>query len=456
MITQLEIDGFKTFRGMTLELAPFQLIAGANDVGKSNLFDALDLLAHLADADLQSALETPRGSGLYLFTSDAQGEAAETIRLAVEMLVDPRIEDDWGTAADVRYTRMRYELEIGRRVDDGGRVRFAVQHEDLSPIQRSDDPWARRYIGRGRERWLPTLKTGRTVPFISTSNDGSVATVHLHQDGRGGGIATVAQEASRTVLSTIANAEFPHAFAAREEMRSWRLFRLQSTSAPLAAGLASRNGYSSAASHIAPDGGNIGPALARMQWESPRLLDGIAERLRWALPEIAAIEVEEEGGHRNYNVRLVYADGTGRDLAMLASSTVRLVTLAVLATDPNAGGVLLFDEPADALDLATCRGAARLLQAMSTNLEEPGAERLRQAIVVTRSAALISETQRLLTEGTDEPVHELRQIVVAKRGTTHLTETQRLRPSQQLELPLDIVPVEATITMAEVHGLLAE
>jgi AAA15 family ATPase/GTPase len=43
MITQIEIDGFKTFKDFKVELAPFQVIVGANGSGKSNLFDALQL-----------------------------------------------------------------------------------------------------------------------------------------------------------------------------------------------------------------------------------------------------------------------------------------------------------------------------------------------------------------------------------------------------------------------------
>lgn len=54
MITQIEIDGFKTFKDFKVELAPFQVIVGPNGSGKSNLFDALHLLSRLAEYDLSS------------------------------------------------------------------------------------------------------------------------------------------------------------------------------------------------------------------------------------------------------------------------------------------------------------------------------------------------------------------------------------------------------------------
>jgi hypothetical protein len=59
--TRIEIDGFKTFRGFELELRPFMVIAGANATGKSNLFDAVQLLARLAEDDLRTAVSSLRG-----------------------------------------------------------------------------------------------------------------------------------------------------------------------------------------------------------------------------------------------------------------------------------------------------------------------------------------------------------------------------------------------------------
>ena len=48
MITRIELDGFKTFQDFSLDLAPLQVIVGANGAGKSNLFDALRLLGRFA------------------------------------------------------------------------------------------------------------------------------------------------------------------------------------------------------------------------------------------------------------------------------------------------------------------------------------------------------------------------------------------------------------------------
>src|SRR5437764_15417964 len=100
MLTKIEIDGFKTFKDFKVELAPFQVIVGPNGSGKSNLFDALHLLSGLADADLRTAFQSPetqsqklRGDALELFTVLPDGQRANRIRIAVEMLVDRKVRD---------------------------------------------------------------------------------------------------------------------------------------------------------------------------------------------------------------------------------------------------------------------------------------------------------------------------------------------------------------------------
>src|SRR5579859_2725864 len=68
MITQIEIDGFKTFKDFKVELAPFQVIVGPNGSGKSNLFDALQLLSRLAEMELVLAFKGLRGEAREVFT----------------------------------------------------------------------------------------------------------------------------------------------------------------------------------------------------------------------------------------------------------------------------------------------------------------------------------------------------------------------------------------------------
>ena len=49
MITRIEIDGFKSFLDFKLDVPPFLALVGPNASGKSNLFDALRLVADVVE-----------------------------------------------------------------------------------------------------------------------------------------------------------------------------------------------------------------------------------------------------------------------------------------------------------------------------------------------------------------------------------------------------------------------
>src|ERR1700704_234999 len=55
MLTRLKVSGFKNLVDVDVRFGPFTCIAGANGVGKSNLFDAIRFLSALADHQLLDA-----------------------------------------------------------------------------------------------------------------------------------------------------------------------------------------------------------------------------------------------------------------------------------------------------------------------------------------------------------------------------------------------------------------
>jgi len=61
LLTAFSLKNFKSYESATLPLAPLTLLVGANAAGKSNLIEAMQLLAWLASgrrlADLASAMK---------------------------------------------------------------------------------------------------------------------------------------------------------------------------------------------------------------------------------------------------------------------------------------------------------------------------------------------------------------------------------------------------------------
>ena len=168
MITRLEITGFKSFDHFSIDLAPFVVIAGLNGAGKSNLFDAILLLSRLAETDIRAAFSDQRGEAHELFMQEGNGSYAREMTFAVEMLVDRKVRDTWGSEAELKYTRLRYVLSIERRQDQRGIERLFVRQEELMAIKRSEDRWYKNYVGAGNTHWQIPVTGGR-APLVCLS-----------------------------------------------------------------------------------------------------------------------------------------------------------------------------------------------------------------------------------------------------------------------------------------------
>jgi len=386
MITRIEIDGFKTFHDFSLDLAPFEVIVGANGAGKSNLFDALRLLSRLADMDLRSAFQGMRGEAGELFTRFPDGTSCDVIRLAAELLIEPRVQDEYGKVEELRHTRLRYELEVVRQRDDKGLEHLRVRHEQLTALLRKTDAWFRRHVRARQSSRRPSVGGGRGTPFISTELVSGVPTLSLHQDGhQGRKVASVADRVERTILSGVPNAEFPHAYAAREELRSWRLLQLSPEALRSSSDLV-------APQVMGPDGAYLPSALARMRSEDPYVMNAVSRDLANLVPGVTRVKVEEDRAKEQYVAWADTEDGRAFSSRVLSDGTLRLLALVALANDPSHCGVVCFEEPENGVHPFRLRNLIHILGDLSTDLADAGDTfPLRQLLVNTHSPVFVSE-----------------------------------------------------------------
>jgi predicted ATPase len=229
MITRLEIDGFKTFTGFRMEFTPFTVIAGSNASGKSNIFDVLKLLSNLAHQDLRTAFNNLRGDAEEQFTQFANGKISKKITISMEMLLDKKIKDNWGEEANIKYTRLRYEIIIERRKNVKGFEDLNIVHEQLLPLKHQEDDWIKQNINKEFiEHWRPKVKTGkRGKPYILTEQKNGANVIKIPLDGKPGpGREFLADEIAQSALSSVNSVEYPHVFAAKQEMLNWQLLQL--------------------------------------------------------------------------------------------------------------------------------------------------------------------------------------------------------------------------------------
>ena len=402
MITQIEIDGFKTFKDFKVELAPFQVIVGPNGSGKSNLFDALRLLSRLMDDDIASAFQELRGRDYEQFTALPDGKYADKIRIAVEMLVDRKVKDELGRKVELKYTRLRYELEIHKGTDALGLERFYVTHELLEAIPQDTDRWHKKYILSSQNNWLPESIGGQAI-FIETklppvaileSIEDKSRTVADHfmiylypDDNQGGRITTFyAAEVQRTVLSRRVDIEYPHAFAAYQELRSLRFLHLNPE--------ALRQPSSTRSSRfLSADGSNLPTVLIRMQAEDKFALVDVSRDMANLVPGILTIRIQQDKASDKYVIYAETSDRRSFSSQVLSDGTLRLLALATLRNDPQFRGVLCLEEPENGIHPFRLKNMTHLLREMATDFTDPEQvdEPLRQVLVTTHSSTFISQ-----------------------------------------------------------------
>src|SRR5664279_920514 len=169
MLTRLKVDGFKNLVGVDVQFGPFTCIAGANGVGKSNLFDAIRFLSKLANRSLlEAALSVRDDSGRNM---DVRGlfhrvgnSSAEKMSFEAEMIVPPVAIDDLGQEGKATTTFLEYTLELGLRKNapQGQSPNpLEILKEELAYIPQSEAPkhllfphnasqWRKKVVERSR------------------------------------------------------------------------------------------------------------------------------------------------------------------------------------------------------------------------------------------------------------------------------------------------------------------
>lgn len=359
------------------------------------------------------------------------------MRLAVEIFVERHIKDSWGAEAKLKYTRLRYELEIERRKDQQELERLYVTYESLTSIPRHDDHWIKRH--KLSSNWLPKITGGRS-PFIST--DTETQTISLHQDGRSGRKNSVAEKVERTVLSNVTDTEFPHAFAAREEMRQWKFLHLNPTNLRQPSPLISHP-------YLSPSGENLAATMARLQSIDPLLLNDISRDIANLVPGIIKIELERDEVQKRYIVWAVTQDGQRFSSRVLSDGTLRLLALTTLKHDPEYRGVLCFEEPENGVHPFRLKNLVQSLRDLTTDFATPEAnhEPLRQLLINTHSPVLVSQldvNKELLF------AHMVSQME-PDRGILHrITKIFPVTTERQLKLDLGIATAEQVYAVGEV------
>lgn len=436
MLTRIEIDGFKTFQNFALDLRPFTVVVGPNASGKSNLFDAMRLLAALADHDIHSAMQGLRGEPEEFFRQVTSG-STDSIKFAVEMFLDNEGTDDFGRPYKVPAQRLRYELTLGIRDGRGGRPRGVfVRSESCESIQKKDD----------KAEYLKSRKPsyGRySTPFIRVDEGGDALLVR--QDGpskSGSPMRLSLKEASRTALSTITTAEFPHLYALRKALRAVRFLEINPTAARSANDRFEKT-------TLLPDASNLAAVLNRLKEQTRSedrpegVLSDIATDLSALIPSVCNVTVQADH-QKQYSFSVGFTGDLNFSSRVISDGTLRILALLTILNDPDRRGTLCFEEPENGVHEGRIPTLIELLR-FATEIDPDPATPTFQVILNTHSPKVMATLQDTEIVAAD--------VITAVDPDSH-TRDSRTRMRTGISPSQDLFEPERYLVRAEVDRLL--
>ena len=447
MLTRLEVHGFKNLLDVQVEFGAFTCIAGANGVGKSNVFDAIEFLSHLASEPLADAARRVRGpSGERggdprdLFW-DGYRDHNRVMRFAVEMIVPRKVDDDLGNSAMAMATFLRYELELGYVPSTQGSTagRLVLISEDLRGIAHDSTAQRLRFARANRFADAVLVENKLADRYLGTTSRGEIVVFHGAEDFAR---LAAAERASRTVLSTVNPGE-PTVLAARQEMRNWRRLALEPSA------LRTPDDFSDVR-ELGVDGRHLTATLYRIANDGDP--DAAYARVADRLSDLAGVAVDEIGVDPDdvrevFTLFLTERSGLRLPARALSEGTLRFLALCVLLEDPTVTGLLCMEEPENGIHPANLPAMVNLVRELAIDTSRPpgGDNPFRQVIVNTHSPTVVQLCSP------DELVFAERVRQQAPDGTTAngvaLTPFQgswRAREGEAMATLADLVPYLAT------------
>lgn len=389
MIRRVYIDGYKSLRSVEIDgLENLVVVFGANASGKSNLLDALDLLARLAREDtLLQAFQRHRGSRAtrplpvkhffcqgddrpmrMTFEVDLSLQRSLVKRLNAELEQREAREGVRHTYTRVQYTELRYHLEI--RYDVEARA-LEVVRETLTPLTTK---------GRVHEAVVPFIREEDGVLWVKLERQSHPRTFPLPR--------------TRTLLSEIGDlVNHPHLVATARELASVSVYYIEPTRM--------RSEINDVdARNPGPNGQTLPAFYHWLRRSHPIRFKNLEQSLARLVPGFEGVAVRE--GTEGFLELWVREAGRGEfPAALLSEGTLRLLCfLGILAT-PEPPAVVGYEEPENGV--------------------HPG--RLDEILEMVIEAASRGETQLFLTTHSPEVLDKLHHhsCIRVERAAGHST-----------------------------------
>ncbi len=356
MIRRVHVRGYKSLHDVEVRFpGPLTVVMGPNASGKSNLLDALALVARLAlSPSLEDGFRDHRGRIAEAFTFPAGGlrEALGRESLACAFEVDVELDDAVVRATEDEIAHRRAVFEeakperAARVVERLLRYTLAIEYRPREKALRVTD-----------ESLLALKRSGETkearTPFLSRVASSGRDVIGLRVEGQPARPAEFEIGGPATVVSRPHYApHYPHVEAFRRELAGWRVHHLE----PRA--MRGENDLK-----VASTPGRAGEDLAAfydtLEARDPRRFEALQRDLAELLPVVERVGVERsDDGFLRLRVREAGTDFSAR---LMSEGTLRLLGLLAILQPVAPTTFVGCEEPDASVHPRRIRDLVRLL-----------------------------------------------------------------------------------------------
>ncbi|MGH9063009.1 MAG: AAA family ATPase [Acidimicrobiales bacterium] len=334
MIRRLRVHGYKSLADVGVELAPITVLFGPNAAGKSNLLDAVNLLARMVTSEnLEEAFSQHRGTPLEAFSFPsggvselmAQGKASFTMEADVELSeeVRRRVGDDVAKAREglsdgktrqvVVSPRLRYRLTVEILTESG---HLRVMDERLDALKADGTPDANRHSFIWREPGEPRIR--------------------LRREGQGHPLYEELGQDRPIASKRLYPPHYPHICALGEELSRWRTYYLEPSAMRAEAPLRE-------VTILPSDGSDLAGFYNTVRARRPKQLVSFERALAEIVPNATSIRVE----HDRAGLLHLEVDegGVAVSSRVVSEGTLRLLGLLAVTNPLEPLSVVGYEEP---------------------------------------------------------------------------------------------------------------
>lgn len=400
MLTRLKVSGFKNLVDVDVWFGPFTCIAGANGVGKSNLFDAITFLRLLSTKPLLDAAlcvrdESAQSGDVRSLFFQMGNTHAHSMRFEAWMITPMEGVDDLRQKVRASNTLLRYELHLGYRGEQADDGPLEICLERLTHITKGGAPEMIRFkhdAGVWRRGVAVSERRSREGNgFIETVG----RTIRVHQDQKAGKPREyLASTLPRTVLSSVNASEAPTVVVARNEMANWRFLQFEPTALRSPDPFRADRTVGANGSHLAATLHSLDRSTNGSGHTRPAPREAVARRVAELVQDVRDVWVDEDQKREQFTLMARLGDGTPHAARSLSDGTLRFLALAIIEQTPQSGGLYCLEEPENGIHPERIPAMLRLLRDIAVDPEQPPSDSdnpLRQVIINTHAPQVVAQ-----------------------------------------------------------------